>query len=579
MTSAVRPAEPSFADIFTPKLVTVLREGYHLKDLRADTIAGLTVAIVALPLSMAIAIASGVTPDRGLYTAIIGGFIISALGGSRFQIGGPAGAFIILVASTVQLHGLDGLLLATMLSGFILLAIGFLQLGTFIKYIPYPVTVGFTAGIAVIIFASQLKELLGLTLKGPEPGPLIPKLGAMTEALPTFSLAATLLAALTIAIIVLLRRFKPHWPGLLIAVSFASAATFVLGLPVDTIGTRFGGIPHSLPLPQLPGFSLAKVQEVFPAALSFALLGSIESLLSAVVADSMTGRRHRSNCELVAQGFANIASALFGGICVTGTIARTATNIRAGARGSVSGMLHAVFLLVFMLVAAPLASYIPLAALAGVLAVVAWNMAERHAFTTLLKASRGDAIVLVATFMLTIFRDLTEGILVGFGLSSLLFLHRMAQAVGVESARPLIEGDLPDSENGRALYNAVTASDPDVVVYRITGAFFFGAAASVGAALEQIAEHPKAYVIDFSAVPVLDSTAAATIEGFLRKAYKHGTMTYIAGASPPIRRMLLQHGVRAPRAQFEVDVNEAVMAARSVIALQAGTAVPVERPA
>ena len=297
-----RAHEPSFVELFTPKLVTILQERYRLADLRADAISGLTVAIVALPLSMAIAIASGVGPDRGLYTAIVGGFLVSALGGSRFQIGGPAGAFIVLVAATVRTHGLDGLILATMLSGLIMLTIGLLRLGTFIKYIPYPVTVGFTAGIAVIIFVSQIKDLLGLTLAGAEPGPVLAKLEAMTSALPTLNLAAVALALLTIAVIVLFRHLRPHWPGMLIAVALTSVAAWLLGVPVETIGTRFGGIPQGIPAPHLPDLSVDKIAAVLPAALSFALLGSIESLLSAVVADSMTGRRHRSNCELVAQG-------------------------------------------------------------------------------------------------------------------------------------------------------------------------------------------------------------------------------------------------------------------------------------
>src|SRR4051794_17562455 len=296
---AARPVEPTFTELFTPKLVTVLRERYGPADLRADAAAGLTVAIVALPLSMAIAIASGVTPDRGLYTAIVGGFIVSAIGGSRFQIGGPAGAFIVLVYATVAAHGVSGLLLATFISGFILLAIGLLRLGTFIKYIPYPVTVGFTAGIAVIIFASQIKDLLGLKLAGAEPGDLLPKLRALGEALPTINAAAVALAAFTIGIILVVRRLRPRWPSFLIAVALASIGAGVLNLPIETIASRFGGIPRSLPMPQLPMLSIDKVIEMLPAAISFALLGAIESLLSAVVADSMTGRRHRSNAELV----------------------------------------------------------------------------------------------------------------------------------------------------------------------------------------------------------------------------------------------------------------------------------------
>jgi SulP family sulfate permease len=548
----------SFVELYTPKLVTVLRERYGLRDFKADVIAGLTVAIVALPLSMAIAIASGVTPDRGLYTAIVGGFIVSAIGGSRFQIGGPAGAFIVLVYATVAAHGVDGLLLATFISGFIMLAIGLLRLGTFIKYIPYPVTVGFTAGIAVIIFASQIKDLLGLTLSGAEPGDLLPKLRALGEALPTMNVSAVALAAFTIGVILVVRRFRPQWPSFLIAVALASLGAGLLHLPIETIGTRFGGIPRSLPLPQLPMLSIDKVIEMLPAALSFALLGSIESLLSAVVADSMTGRRHRSNAELVAQGLANVGSSIFGGICVTGTIARTATNVRAGARGPVSGMLHSVFLLLFMLIAAPLAGYIPLAALAGVLGIVAWNMAEKHAFGILLRASRGDAVVVLATFLLVVLRDLTTGILVGFGLGALLFLHRLAQAVSVEA-----QEDQPDNLPGadRTPYDSALATNRDVVVYRISGAFFFGAAASVGAALDRIGQHPKIYVVDFSAVSVIDSTAVVTIEGFVRKAERSGVRVIISGASPSVERALASHDLRPPRVDFQPSVAEALRAA------------------
>jgi sulfate permease, SulP family len=556
----VRAQGFSFAELYMPKLVTVLRERYGFKDLRADAIAGLTVAIVALPLSMAIAIASGVTPDRGLYTSIVGGFVVSAIGGSRFQIGGPAGAFIVLVYATVQQYGVDGLILATFLSGLILLAIGLLRLGTFIKYIPYPVTVGFTSGIALIIFASQIKDLLGLSLSGAEPGPFVPKLEALAAALPTMNAAAVGVAVLTIVTIVAVRRFRPNWPSFLIAVVLTSVAAALLKLPVETIGTRFGGIPQSLPIPHLPAISVDRVVTLLPAAAAFALLGAIESLLSAVVADSMTGRRHRSNAELVAQGAANIASSLFGGICVTGAIARTATNIRAGARGPISGMLHSAFLLIFMLVAAPLASYIPLAALAGLLAVVCWNMAEKHAFGVLLRASRGDAVVLLATFLIVVFKDLTTGILVGFGLGALLFLQRMAQAVEVA------EDDRPDFMPGdpRTPYDPALATDRDIVVYRLSGAFFFGAAATVGAALDRIGAHPKAYVIDFSAVPIIDSTGAFTIAGFVRKAEKSGATVFIAGADAAVYRMLTVHGVQPPHAQFQPTVAEALAGARAV---------------
>jgi SulP family sulfate permease len=551
--------QPTFAELYVPKLVTVLREGYGLADLRADVTSGLTVAIVALPLSMAIAIASGVTPDRGLYTAVVGGFIVSLLGGSRFQVGGPAGAFIVLVSLTAERHGVDGVILATSMAGVFLIAAGLLRLGTYIKFIPYPVTVGFTAGIAVIIFTSQLKDLLGITLAGKEPGEFIPRLEALTGALPTANHSAIVIATVSIAIIVALRALRPHWPGILIAVVVAALATWALSLPVETIGTRFGGIPRQLPSPAWPSFSLAKMQAVFPDAIAFALLGAIESLLSAVVADGMTGRRHRSNCELVAQGFANLGSALFGGICVTGTIARTATNVRAGARGPVSGMLHSVFLLLFMLIAAPLASYIPLAALAAVLVVVAWNMAEKDEFALLIRSSWGDATVLLATFLLTVFRDLTEGIVVGFALGAVLFINRMAQMTGVEADASLVQADRADFANGERLpYDSHLAVDPDVLVYRITGAFFFGAASTVGTVLDSIADTRKAFVVDFAAVPFLDSTAANAMSRVAAKARRQGIRLFITGASPTVRRVLLTHGVSPPSAKYRETIARAV---------------------
>ena len=557
-------SNPSFRELFTPKLVTVLREGYHLPQFKADAIAGLTVAIVALPLSMAIAIASGVGPEKGLFTAIVGGFLVSLLGGSRFQIGGPAGAFIVLVASTVDRHGVDGLVLATMMSGVLLAAAGWLRLGTYIKFIPYPVTVGFTAGIAVIIFASQLTDLFGLMLTEKEPGDLIPKLMALFNAAPTVNAGAVAIAALTIAVIVGLKRWRPSWPGMLIAVALASVVA--AGLDVETIGTRFGGIPSMLPSPTLPAMSAEKVLAVLPDAVAFTLLGAIESLLSAVVADGMTGRRHRSNCELVAQGAANIGSALFGGICVTGTIARTATNVRAGAHGPVSGMLHAVFLLAFMLLAAPLASYIPLAALAGVLAVVAWNMIERPAFRALIRSSRGDAAVLLITFGLVIFRDLTTGIVVGFSLGALMFIDRMAKSVEVEAEAPFMAEDLADTANGeRDAYDAAAASDPDTVVYRISGAFFFGAASTVGSVLDRIADQPKTFILDCSGIPLVDSTGANVLEGVAHKAARQGVLFYIAGASPQMRKLLTAHGVKPPLVHYRATVASAKAHARAQV--------------
>ncbi|WP_104491392.1 SulP family inorganic anion transporter [Paracoccus denitrificans] len=543
-------AAPGFAPLFTPKLITVLREGYGAAQLRADALAGLTVAIVALPLSMAIAIASGASPAQGLYTAIIGGFLVSALGGSRYQIGGPAGAFIVLVAGIVAQHGMSGLILATFMSGLMLVAIGFLRLGTFIKFIPFPVTVGFTAGIAVIIFTSQLKEIFGLTLAH-EPGELVEKIPALWQARASLSPAALGIALGTVAVILGLKRARPHWPGMLIAVALAAGFTAATGADVATIGSRFGGIPSTLPAPSLPEFSLDRAMTLLPAAVSLTLLGAIESLLSAVVADGMTGRRHRSNCELVAQGVANMGSALFGGICVTGTIARTATNVRAGAHGPVAGMLHALFLLGFMLLAAPLASYIPLAALAGVLAVVAWNMIEKPAIAILLRSGWGEAAVLLVTFGLTIFRDLTEAIVTGLALGSVLFIQRMSQAVGVEA---LVGTDMADSAQPRP----DQPQPRDVVVYRISGALFFGATASIGSVLDRIQDGFRVLVVDFSAVPFLDSTGANMIEGLAHKAQRRGIALWATGTSRDIRRVLLTHGLRRPLMHYAPTVEDAL---------------------
>jgi SulP family sulfate permease len=406
------PNGQSTSHLFQPKLLASISEGYAFDTARKDIVAGLTVAIVALPLSMAIAVASGVSPERGLYTSIVGGFLVSALGGSRFQIGGPAGAFIVLVASTVARYGLDGLLLVTLLSGAMMILLGASRLGSLIRYIPHAVTVGFTAGIAIIILASQIRDLGGLTLPGKEPASLLAKLGQLFSALPTVRPASLAIGLGVAAIIVLMRRWRPTWPGMLFALVIASAAVALLHLPVETIGSRFGAMPDSLPSPSIPTFSLDRLLQLLPVAVSFTLLGSVESLLSAKVADGMTGRYHRSNMELVAQGIANIGSALFGGISVTGTIARTATNVRAGARSPVAGILHSVFVLLFLLVAAPLAAFIPMPALAGVLAVVCWNMAEKAEFAHLLGHWR-SAVVLLATFGLTLIEDLTTGILVG----------------------------------------------------------------------------------------------------------------------------------------------------------------------
>lgn len=554
-------APPRFRDLFTPKLVTVLREGYGLSDLRADAIAGLTVAIVALPLSMAIAIASGATPDKGLVTAIIGGFLISALGGSRFQIGGPAGAFIPLVATTIAVHGYDGLVIATFMSGIMLVAVGYLRLGTYIKYIPYPVTVGFTAGIAVIIFVSQIRDLLGLRIAGHDPAEVLEKLPVLWHSLPTASGPAMATSLIAVAVILGLRRWRPQLPGFLIVVTAGGLAVALFALPVETIGSRFGALPTGIAFQGLPGLSIGRLRELIVPAIAFAMLGGIESLLSAVVADGMTGRRHRSNCELVAQGFANIASALFGGLPVTGTIARTATNVRAGARGPVAGMLHAVFLLAFLTLAGGLMGYVPLAVLASVLAIVAWNMAEKREFLALLRASRGDAMVLMSSFLLTVFVDLTVGIGVGIVLGALLFMHRMAEAVEIQGGRQFIEPDLGDASDAAEACDAARAADREVAVYRLNGAFFFGAAATVGAVFDRIGDPPRIFILDLAAVPFLDTTGAYTLESVIHKLERHGTTVIVSGARPDVAEVLAHFGLKEPRVLMSSSVDSALAAA------------------
>ncbi|TVP74022.1 MAG: STAS domain-containing protein [Rhodobacteraceae bacterium] len=518
------PERSTLGDDFLPQTVSVFRQGYKLGDLRADAIAGLTVAIVALPLSMAIAIASGVGPERGLYTAIIGGFLVSLLGGSRFQVGGPAGAFIVLVSAAVMQIGLSGLILATFLSGFMLIAVGALRLGNYIKFIPFPVTVGFTAGIAVIIMASQLRDFMGLQTGGAEPAEILPKLVAIWDARATFDLVTAALAVATVALILGLRKYRPGWPGMLIAVALG-ATLAALGLPVETISERFGELPRVLPAPALPALELDLLRAALPFAVAFALLGAIESLLSAVVADGMTGQRHRSNAELVGQGVANIGSSIFGGFCVTGTIARTATNVRSGSHGPVSGMLHAVFLLVFLLIAAPLAGYIPLAALAGLLMVVAWNMIEKEEFLSLLRVSRADAAVLLVTFLLVVFRDLTEGIIAGTALGGAVFIRRMSEAARIEPVLPEPAYDPASQKSG-------------VVVYRLRGAYFFGAAATLAKTLDRVAEQPHVLVVDFSNVPFVDTSGAHSFATLAAKLARQNCTLVISGAQPEIRKVL-----------------------------------------
>lgn len=557
--------------LFVPKLVTSLREGYGVGDFRHDAIAGLTVAIVALPLAMALAIASGAAPERGLFTAVIAGFLISALGGSRFQIGGPTGAFVVVVFNIIDRHGYDGLLIATIMAGLMLLIFGLLRFGTYIKYVPQPVVTGFTAGIAVIIFSSQIRDLLGLEIDK-LPADFLHQWSAYLSALATVNPAAIGIAGLTLALIIGLKRWRPRWPGFLIGVLAGTLLALAAGLPVETIGSRFGTIPNMLPSPSLPEVTLERVRILLPDAFTIALLAGIESLLSAMVADGMTGRRHRSNCELVAQGLANLGSALFGGLPATGAIARTATNIRAGARTPVAGVLHAVFLLLFMIVLAPLMIYVPLACLAAVLVIVAWNMSEVERFRHLMKAPRGDRMVLLLTFGLTVLVDLTVAIQVGIVLAAILFMVRMAEAVEIQGGvNPLSEAEdeddflrKPDEDT-----NAREDLPPGVEVFQIRGPLFFGATGQLTDVLERIGISPKVFILRLRHVPMIDASGVSTLEAFLKRCRSQGTTVILSGMQPQpaeiMARMGLTHeGVGAP--VLAADYRSAVATARALVA-------------
>ena len=548
--------------LYVPKLVTVLQEGYGLKHFGADAMAGLTVAIVALPLSMALAIASGTSPDRGLYTAIVAGALISALGGSRFQIGGPTGAFVVVVFNVIQTHGYDGLVIATLMAGVMLILAGFAKFGTYVKYVPYPVVTGFTTGIALIIFSSQVAEVLGLRLSE-NPAAFVEKWIAYGRALGTFEPATFAIAMTSLAVIVGCRLWRPQWPMLLIAVVTGAAIVSSFGLPVATIGSKFGAISNTLPAPHLPEVTLSRIRGLLPSAFTIAFLAGVESLLSAVVADGMTGRRHRSNSELVAQGIANVGSAMFGGIPATGAIARTATNIRAGAYSPVAGIMHAAFLLLFMLFLSPLASFVPLASLGAVLIVVAWNMAELKNFRHLMKAPPGDQAVLMTTFVLTLITDLTTAIEIGVLLAALFFMHRMANAFEISTSARVIDEDIDDFSRQRDTYEGRGDIPSDVEVFQINGPFFFGAANRLGDVLERLRTPPRAFILRMGNVPLIDASGAAALEKFVDDAARRGTRTVLSNVQPEVLSVIDALGLTAkPTVSVAKNLQKALATAR-----------------
>jgi len=535
-----------------PKLVRVLREGYTRQALKGDLAAGVIVGIVALPLSIALAIASGVRPEQGLYTAIIAGFLISALGGSRVQIGGPTGAFVVLVLEIVRRHGYDGLAVATMIAGILLIVMGISGLGSVIRFIPYPVTVGFTSGIALLIFSTQIPDFLGLAA-GEWPSGFIERWIVYAGRLPEISPWALAMGVATILITLVWGRFSRTIPGSLVAIILTSLAVYLADLPVATIETSLGAVPSSLPAFRLPSVNLAQLRELLSPAVSIALLAGIESLLSAVVADGMIGGRHRSDTELVAQGVANVICPLFGGIPATGAIARTATNVKNGGRTPIAGMVHSVTLLLILLFCAPWAALIPMATLAGILIVVAYNMSEWHLFLKVFRSTRSDIAVLVTTFALTLLVDLSVAIQVGVVLASLLFMLRMSSVTQAAYVTDSLNGEAEDSDDAMSVSRRRVPTG--VEIFEINGPFFFGAADRFKDALGEVARRPRVLILRMRHVPVMDVTGLRALEDVVVRALREGTAVVLSGVGAQPRGLIERSGL-AERVGTENVVND-----------------------
>ena len=504
-----------------PKSVLLLKD-YSRKTFLADLIAGVTVGLVALPLAMAFAISSGVTPQAGLYCAIITGFLISALGGSRFQVGGPTGAFVVVVASIVATYGLDGLFMCTMMAGVILILLGAAGMGTAVRFIPRPVVVGFTNGIGVLIASTQIKDLFGLTVA--VPSEFWPRMITIARNIGSFEPRATVLAVLTLTTLVLWRRLVPRVPGYIVALLGGTVVVTLLGLRVETIGTRFGGIPGGWPAFVFPKFRPDLIPVLFRPALTVAMLGAMESLMSAVVADRMGGDRHNPNVELMAQGVANFVSPLFGGLPATGAIARTATNIRAGARTPMAGMIHAFTLLVVLLVAAPLAGFIPLAGLAAILLVVSYNVGDWSEIPELLKLTKTDISVWLATFALTVFADLTLAVETGMILAMLLFIRKVSATTTVS----LVTSEYVESGRVHILQDKHI---PDYVsVFRIHGPFLFGATDKIGRILDHLDQLSPIIIVRLRNMTAIDSTGLRALEDLADRVKTSGRSLILCGA-------------------------------------------------
>jgi len=547
--------------MLVPKLFTCLKD-YSKKQFMKDLIAGIIVAIIALPLSIALAIASGVSPEKGLYTAIIGGFIVSFLGGSRVQIGGPTGAFVVIVFGIIQKYGISGLTIATMMAGIILVIMGLCKMGNVIKFIPYPITAGFTSGIAVTIFSTQIKDFFGLTMAN-VPSEFVHKWIAYFEAFNTINLQGLLVGAISILIILLWPKINKKIPGTLIAIIVTTILTMVLGLNIETIGSRYNNLSSSLPQLTIPTINIGMIKELIMPAITIAVLGGVESLLSAVVADGMIGSNHRSNMELVAQGTANIFSGLFGGIPVTGAIARTAANVKNGGRTPIAGIVHAISLLIIMLLFMPYVKLIPMASLAAILIIVSYNMGEWEAFGRLSKAPKSDVAVFLVSFALTIFVDLVVAIGVGMVLSSFLFMKRMADFTSVKSL-------LDDEEENKYADVLEEVSVPkEVSLYEISGPFFFGAADKFVSVTRELEEPPKVLILKMNHVPMMDATAYRALMSFYNICKKHHTKLIILKLEEQPRNLLSKYGFieLLGEENFCITIEDAIERANALISI------------
>ncbi len=557
--------------MLVPKLFTTLRS-YSRAEFTADLTAGIIVGIVALPLAIAFAIASGVTPDRGLWTAVIAGFIISALGGSRVQIGGPTGAFVVIVYGIVQRYGYDGLAVATFMAGIFLVLIGVVRLGAVIKFVPHPVVVGFTSGIAIIILSSEVKDFFGLHMNA-VPADFLPKWQALIGNAHSVNPYAIAVSGLALAIILIWPRFSRRIPGPFVALLVSTAVAQALHWPVETIGSRFGSISASFPHPALPHVSFAQATALVGPAFTIAILAAVESLLSAVVADGMIGARHRSNMELVAQGLANIASPIFGGIPATGAIARTATNVKNGGRTPVAGIVHAFTLLVITLFFGRWAGLIPMATLAAILVIVAYHMSEWRTFVSELSAPKSDVLVLVTTFLLTVLVDLTVAIEVGMVAAAFLFMRRMAQVTNVSAVtRELEDEDDPYGDPSSVMRRTVPAG---VEVFEINGPFFFGAAETFKDTIGQVAGKPKVLIIRLRNVPSIDSTAMHALKDVVHRTRKEGTVVLLSDVHTQPLIAIGRSKVLNEIGEENLfgNIDDALNRARVLIGLE-----PVERP-